>query len=232
MAGGPQHIIKIMATQTRFDLNNAIQEWRNDLAAQPQLLPDDRRELEKHLTDVMAELRQRGLSDEESFWLARRRIGPPQQLAEEFQKADPNKVWRERVFWMALAFLFFVLWTSLLDVIPFHGSWIGFVCLTYLPPICLAILLARGKLNINRYISGSVFKDRRFFAGSTIAFLLVTHGVQTWEFYVYVVAGMRPYAPSRGFWVNQIQALAFSLMILALVVWLMPKQERQTEKPA
>jgi hypothetical protein len=53
------------------------------------------------LRDTIAELQQRGLNEEESFWLARRRVGQPQQLGEEFAKADPAKVWRERVFWMA-----------------------------------------------------------------------------------------------------------------------------------
>ena len=92
-----------MENQTRFDLNAAIENWRQELAAQSNLASDDRRELETHLRDSVAEFRQRGLNDEESFWLARRRVGQPQQLGEEFVKADPAKVWRERVFWMWLA---------------------------------------------------------------------------------------------------------------------------------
>jgi hypothetical protein len=99
---------------TRFDLNAAVESWRNELAAQPQLSSDDRCELEKHLTDTMSELRQRGLNEEESFWLARHRIGQPQQLAEEFQKADPVGVWRERVFWMAVGVMFF--WQGMLII--------------------------------------------------------------------------------------------------------------------
>ena len=95
-----------MENQTRFDLNAAIENWRNELAAQPNLASDDRRELETHLRDAIAGFQQRGLNDEESFWLARRRVGQPQQLGEEFVKADPAKVWRERMFWMcAGAFL-------------------------------------------------------------------------------------------------------------------------------
>ena len=92
-----------MENQTRFDLNAAIENWRNELAAQPNLASDDRRELETHLRDSIAEFRQRGLNEEESFWLARRRVGQPPQLGEEFVKANPAAVWRERVFWMVLA---------------------------------------------------------------------------------------------------------------------------------
>jgi hypothetical protein len=98
-----------MENQTRFDLNAAIENWRNDLAAQSNLAFDDRRELETHLRDSIAGFQQRGLNDEESFWLARRRVGQPQQLGEEFVKADPAKAWRERVFWMALGIVFWQL---------------------------------------------------------------------------------------------------------------------------
>lgn len=89
-----------MENQTRFNLNTALENWRTELAAQPSLSPDDRRELETHLRDTFAEVKARGLSEEESFWLARRRVGQPQKLAEEFVKTDPTRIWRERVFWM------------------------------------------------------------------------------------------------------------------------------------
>jgi tetrahydromethanopterin S-methyltransferase subunit B len=96
-----------MENQTRFDLNAAVENWRNELAAQPSLASDDRRELETHLRDAIAGFQQRGLNDEESFWLACRRVGQPQQLGEEFVKADPAKAWRERIFWMALGIIVF-----------------------------------------------------------------------------------------------------------------------------
>lgn len=83
-----------MENPTRFDLNAAVENWRHELTAQPPFTPDDRRELETHLRDSLAELKARGLNEEESFWLARRRVGQPQKLGEEFAKADSAKVWR------------------------------------------------------------------------------------------------------------------------------------------
>ena len=47
MAGCSQYIIQIMATQTRFNLNAAVENWRNELATQPQLTPDDWRRTRK-----------------------------------------------------------------------------------------------------------------------------------------------------------------------------------------
>ena len=89
-----------MENQTCFNLSAAIESWRQELAAQSNLTSDDRRELETHLRDSITEFRRRGLNEEESFWLARTRVGQPQPLGEEFVKADPTKVWRERTFWM------------------------------------------------------------------------------------------------------------------------------------
>jgi hypothetical protein len=101
-----------MENQTRFDLNAAIENWRQELAAQPNLASDDRRELETHLRDAVAGFQQRGLNDEESFWLARHRVGQPQQLGEEFVKADPIAVWRERAFWFVVVILLIQLWSQ------------------------------------------------------------------------------------------------------------------------
>ncbi|HTX22849.1 MAG TPA: permease prefix domain 1-containing protein, partial [Candidatus Aquilonibacter sp.] len=50
------------------------------------LASEDRRELETHLRDAIAGFQQRGLNDEESFWLARERIGQLRQLGKEFKK--------------------------------------------------------------------------------------------------------------------------------------------------
>jgi hypothetical protein len=110
-----------MENQTRYDLKAAIESWRSELAAQPDLMPDVRRELETHLRDTVAELQRRGLNDEESFWLARRRVGQPKQLGEEFVKADPAKVWRERLFWIAGALLAIQLWGEVVT-----GLWYGY----------------------------------------------------------------------------------------------------------
>ena len=99
-----------MENQTRFDLNSAIHDWQQELAAQAGLTPEVRPELETHLRDCVTELAERGLNAEESFWLARRRVGQPQALGEEFAKANPATVWRQRLFWMILGVFAAQLW--------------------------------------------------------------------------------------------------------------------------
>ncbi len=94
-----------METQSRFDLNQALAAWRQELASQSAICLEQARELEAHLLDALSDLEQRGLSEEEAFWLARRRLGRPEDLAGDFSKANPAAVWRERVFWLALGAL-------------------------------------------------------------------------------------------------------------------------------
>ena len=141
-----------MENQTRFDLNAAMENWRHELAAQPPLAPDNRRELETHLRDALAELKARGLNDEESFWLARRRVGPPQKIAEEFVKADPAKVWRERFYWMAVALVgsyAFMTWKDLLAtwLNPNNYGWVeSFYLIPVLFLIGSVVVIRRGKI--------------------------------------------------------------------------------------
>src|SRR5437660_11289723 len=94
-----------METQSRFDLNHAVAAWRQEVAAQTAISLEQARELETHLLDALPDLQQRGLTEEESFWLARRRLGKPEDIAADFAKGNPGAVWRERVFWIALGAL-------------------------------------------------------------------------------------------------------------------------------
>lgn len=116
MAGRSQHAGQIMENETRFSLNIAIESWRSELAVQPNLASDDRLELETHLRDAVAGFQQCGLNDEESFWLARRRVGQPQQLGEEFVKINPTAVWREQMYWLALGIICWQLMLMLVNV--------------------------------------------------------------------------------------------------------------------
>jgi hypothetical protein len=183
------------------------------------------------------------LNDEESFWLARRRVGQPQQLGDEFIKANPAKIWRERLFWMVLAWLAFCLWTSLVSCIPLHNWTSGFfglvsayawVVLLYFPPICLAILLAKGKLFERYNTLVAFFKSRLRFAFSIIAFLIVTHGYQALAAYKYRIQTDhgRLAHTLDGFWLNEFSYISWPLMLVVLATWLLPTQNRKTPKRA
>src|SRR5690348_4279461 len=62
MAEGSQHDVQIMENQPGFDLNDALVQWRCDLAAQPGIATEDIRELETHLRESFTAFQRGGLS--------------------------------------------------------------------------------------------------------------------------------------------------------------------------
>jgi len=241
MADCSQHPGQIMETQTRYDLNFAIENWRAELAAQPGLTAEVRRELETHLRDAITGFQQRGLNDEESFWLACKRVGQPPLLGQEFVKADKSAVWRERVFWMVLACLAFSIWTNLVSCIQLHhwlDNYLGlvsaysYVLLIYLPPIGVAILLAKGQLNQRYSALAAIFRSRWLLVTSVIVFIVATHGFQAameYRFLIQTDHGRLPHTLD-GFWVNVFSSVSWPLMLVFLAAWLMPTQTRMTPK--
>lgn len=235
-----------MENQCRFNLNVAIENWRNELEAQPQLTPDNRRELEKHLADTVAELRDRGLGDEESFWLAKRRIGQPEKIAEEFKEANPGRLWRERAFWMVAAVLAFYLWVDLGACFQSHHWNTNFwerlllyprVLINFLPSILLPIFLAWGRGVKIVTAFASIFKTRWHFAASVILFIVVTQIWQAFKDYRFRIeedGGLMLGNTFQGFWWDQFTYAGAPLILLAMVMWLLPgrNQQLQTEKPA
>ena len=124
MADGPQHPGEIMEYQARDSISGALDRWRQELALQAGLTAEIRRELEAHLCDCMAAFRKRGLSDEESFQLARQRVGRPQQLDKEFKKAmKPSmSLWNRPLLitaWAMYIVSFFL---------PSYGTMYGWKC--------------------------------------------------------------------------------------------------------
>lgn len=85
-----------------FDLNLAVQRWRENLAQSPAFRSENLNELESHLRDSVATLQTRELSDEEVFLIASRRVGGDKQLEAEFGKVNGRDVWLDRVFWILL----------------------------------------------------------------------------------------------------------------------------------
>ena len=144
-----------MGTQSSFNLNKASLGWREELARHG-ITPAEANELESHLYDAMAELQQHGLSEEEAFWIARHRLGPAPDLAEQFAKADPGRVWKDRIFWAAALSLSGLLWmrvwgfwfANLHSSAGVSGSWSNALLqiLTLLPLMLVAFLLIRGRL--------------------------------------------------------------------------------------
>ena len=94
-----------MEATTAFDLSSAIQNWRSQLAQSPAFRSENLNELESHLRDSITTLLTRGLSAEEAFLIAARRIGKDNSLETEFGKVNGKSIWLERVLWMLIGIL-------------------------------------------------------------------------------------------------------------------------------
>ena len=94
-----------METSSPFDLDQALWHWRASLQNLGGICAADLEELEGHLRESISALHARGLSVEEAFMVATRRLGSERQLADEFAKANPQRTWTERALWMVAGVL-------------------------------------------------------------------------------------------------------------------------------
>lgn len=89
-----------MNTSSSFNLDAAIQQWRNAISQSGSCRGESIEELESHLRDSIAALHQRGLSEEEAFFIATRRLGPPSAIETEFAKVNRPALLTSRLGWM------------------------------------------------------------------------------------------------------------------------------------
>lgn len=93
--------MQIMENPTGFDLNHALRQWCETLGRSPSLGREDLEELEGHLREATAALTRQGLSEEEAWLVALRRLGGSSVLDPEFAKVNGG-VWSRRLLWMLL----------------------------------------------------------------------------------------------------------------------------------
>jgi hypothetical protein len=90
-----------MENSTPFDLDQALRQWRASIENLGGIRAEELEELECHLRESISLLHTRGLSMQEAFMVATRRLGSERQLSDEFAKANPQRLWTGRAMWMA-----------------------------------------------------------------------------------------------------------------------------------
>jgi hypothetical protein len=234
-----------METQTRFDLNAAIANWQQELVAQPDLTPAVRRELETHLRDTIAELQGRGLNNEESFWLARRRTGKPEQLGEEFAKGDPSEIWRERLFWIALALFAIEVWHATirtlyllvnnLETFTSQNIYIPIVLfvVNWLPIAAGAIFAVKGRLPLRHRIAMFKSPIKLAIAGfSWIAVVAIVYGTQLRPVFNSARLAMHHMDVLYNLLVTAFAIVVWPASLLTFLIWLMRSRSPSRLKPS
>jgi hypothetical protein len=79
------------------DLEVQIGQWRSFLQRQRAVSPPDVNELEDHLRDQVADLERAGLSGDEAFLVAVKRIGSLDAVSREFAREHSERLWRQLV---------------------------------------------------------------------------------------------------------------------------------------
>lgn len=85
--------VKRQVTEAR----NAVSEWRASLREHDAILADDADELEAHVRESAGLHVAFGASPDEAAEIAVREIGDTAEIAAEYDKEDPNRVWRRPV---------------------------------------------------------------------------------------------------------------------------------------
>jgi|GEM_PF-3095400 len=105
-----------------FELKDHIEKWRRELILNQSMSRVNADELEAHLNESIEELTSRGLSEEESYWIARHRLGETRALILEYSKVDPAIIWRKRLLWLLFGYFLFATVPSLVNMfaLPIH----------------------------------------------------------------------------------------------------------------
>jgi hypothetical protein len=98
-----------MEGKTMFDLNEQISQWRTSLSQSQTCRQSDIDELENHLREEIENLTASQLSEQEAFWIAAHRLGDTNALAGEFAKTNKGTVLGNRLCWMAVGLLLYLI---------------------------------------------------------------------------------------------------------------------------
>jgi hypothetical protein len=78
-------------------LEGQIEQWRSYLRRRPAIRPVDVEELEDHLRGEVAALRDAGLSENEAFLVAVKRMGAQDAISNEFAREHSERLWKQLV---------------------------------------------------------------------------------------------------------------------------------------
>ena len=136
-----------------FDLDQAISEWRRQMAAGGIKMPDVLDELESHLREEVEQQVRSGFGQKEAFDIAVQQIGEGKTLKQEFRKVNRYRVWGFRnnppALNMLAAWLFLSGWQYLWAILLPRPQWYWYGILilsAVISPVLGAGLLRRSNV--------------------------------------------------------------------------------------
>lgn len=176
-----------MENQPRFNLNDALLRWRHELVEQPGMAAEDVRELETHLVESLSGFKRNGMSEAAAFAQARERLGSAVQIAAEFAKAHWLRIWRDRIFWIALLTFALALSSSVITHPVMEmarrlrsqvGTWtatLAFAALTGCPGLLLSAVMLTGHAELIYRKCSWLFQKRWRLAAAGVLGVIVSN---------------------------------------------------------
>jgi hypothetical protein len=193
-----------MENVSEFDLNASVRFWLERLAQSPHFRKENVVEMETHVRDSIVRLQNQGLSAEESFLIAVRRVGTVEKLETEFAKVNRSPrnmiIHALILIWFSVAcwFLWAVMLVPRMMALAFKatgGSFAGFTqwAMDFSPYLAVPPLLALvyclwvwfGKSNVRN---------------SWIGFAAATFGVTLLLAFPIIIAVLLPFKD----WINHL----------------------------
>lgn len=191
--------------KTQFDPDQAIEDWRGTLRQSPAFCRENLDELEAHLRDSAVALEARGLSAEEAFMVAVRRIGRGDSLGIEFTKVNGQAVWFDRVLWVLIGFQLSLLVFDACRTIAAFGA--------------LPTLDGSSVLGIYALLTGGLV-ERSAMTNSGLAMPLMT-AVIAWSVWKFSQDLESPAPTFFAELLNRPLVLAFAFLLLGMIMHLL-----------
>ncbi|SKB81089.1 permease prefix domain 1-containing protein [Daejeonella lutea] len=153
---------------TKFNLRESVDNYISLIQNQGALTGSDVRELTDHLLDAIEELHKHGLSEEEAFVIAAKRLGNEEVLTQEYAKVNPsvntNKVWAYLFLGYNLLYMFFALifasfggfYFLIFENFGTSSVSVGLIATMHLLFSCLILFLVSKKTLISSFIDRQV----------------------------------------------------------------------------
>lgn len=226
-----------MGGKSMFELENAIQEWKNQLLQRQTMNLEDIDELEGHLREEVDHLILTGLSEEEAFLVACHRIGDNSRVAREYAKVNTREIWQNRVFWMLFGLFLFLFISSAttflsgatkvlfasLDMNPTMSGIVSSLLCIIIPVSALILLVVRPEM-----LSGRNFKRRKIWRVLTAGILMI-FSLRLFSLLMTMMQ-VRMYGASdigmialASNYVNGSWSIIWPIVLAGLMLWMKPK---------
>lgn len=228
------------------DVEARIEQWRAGLGGSETIGPADLEEMESHLRDEITHLKTAGLSDAEAFLVARRRLGNPAALEEEFLKVSPHRRIASHLSWMTVGMLAYLSVSNLSECATYTSAWMARAlalpqpCINVLACVVHALTFAGiGVLLWRCWVSRSLSQEpmQRGSISIRVGAFAAFAAVATWWADLLYRAFLATFMPIGDFshlhlaqaWASVAWAMLMPVLAAGLIVWLVAKDRRRLE---